>query len=98
MTPNTMSILLLGWLSRLGYAATALFVAGCQGMYIHDTDRAATAATAKKNVDAVDIGAISKTEQENVAKLLQEELRSVDTRENLVAHLAVIELAASEQS
>lgn len=71
---------------------------GCQGMYLHNADRAAVAAVAKRNIDSVDVASIVKTEQENLAKILAEEIKSVDERSKLVATLATIQLAASERS
>lgn len=54
-----------------------LLLGGCQGMYVHNANRAAVAAVAKKNVDSVDVPSITKTEHENLAKMLAEEIRSI---------------------
>ena len=75
-----------------------LFLGGCQGLYLHNTERAAVAATAKKNVDAVDVPSITKTENQNLAKILAEEVKSIEARQKMVATLATIQLAASEES
>ena len=74
------------------------WLAGCQGMYLHNAGRAAVAAGAKKNVDSVDVASITKTEGENLTKLLEEEVKSIETRQKLVAGLAAIQLASAEES
>ena len=83
---------------RLAIAGSCAAIAACQGMYIHNADRAAVATTAKKSIDAVDVASISKTEQENLAKLLEEEIKAIDDRSRLVATLAALDFAASDQS
>lgn len=85
----------------MGRIATMLSCAsllGCQGMYLHNPDRAAVAATAKTSIDAVDVASIRKTQQENLAKLLAAEIKAIDDRSRLIATLAVIDLAASDQT
>ena len=76
---------------RLAIAGSCAAIAACQGMYIHNADRAAVATTAKKSIDAVDVASISKTEQENLAKLLEEEIKAIDDRSRLVATLAALD-------
>ncbi len=85
-------------LARLAVAAWCIGIGGCQGMYLHNADRAAVATTARKSIDTVDIAAISKIEQENLARLLEEEVNAIEARSRLVATLAVLDLAASDQS
>lgn len=84
-------------LARVTIAASCVAIGACQGMYLHNPDRAAVAAAAKKSIDTVDVAAISKAEQENLAKLLEEEIKAIDARSKLVASLAVLQLAASDQ-
>jgi len=67
-------------------------------MYLHNADREAVAATAKTSVASVEVDAISKIEQGNLENMLQQELRSIDERAKLVTTLAVIKLAATDQS
>ena len=85
-------------LVRLALTASCALLAACQGMYIYNPDRAAVATTARKSIDAVDVASISKTEQENLAKLLEAEIKAIDDRSRLIATLAVLDLAASDQS
>jgi len=73
-------------------------LAGCQGMYMHNPSRASLAAAAKKNVDSVDVPSITRTEHENLEKILAEEIKSIEARQNMVARLATIQLAASGDS
>ncbi len=79
-------------------AGMSLLLAGCQGMYLHNPDRAAVATTAKNNIDTVDVKAIAKTEQENLAAMLAQETKSIDERSKLVASLALVQFAVAEQS
>lgn len=83
---------------RLAIAGSCVAIGACQGMYLHNADRAAVAATARKSIDTVDVAEISKAEQENLAKLLEEEVKAIDARSRLVATLAVLDLAASDLS
>ncbi len=85
-------------LFRIGLGLLALALAGCQGMYLHDADRAAAAATAKKSVDSVDVGAIVKTEQDNLAKLLAEEQAAIEARSKLVVTLSLLDIGSSDDS
>lgn len=71
---------------------------GCHGMYVHNADRAGIAGVAKKNIDTVDVASIVKSENENLAKILAEEIKSIDARSKLVATLSTIEFAASDKS
>ena len=48
----------------------SLPLCACHGMYVHDSERAAVASAAKSNIDSVDVASIVKTEQENLAKIL----------------------------
>ncbi|MEO8020425.1 MAG: hypothetical protein ABI660_01040 [Polaromonas sp.] len=73
-------------------------LAGCQGMYLHQPDRAATATTAKKNIDLVDVQAITKTENDNLAAMLKQEVKGIETLANQSASLSVIQMSSSEQS
>jgi hypothetical protein len=87
-------------MKRASLVACALVssLSACQGMYIHNADRANVAALAKKGMDSVDVPAIVKTEHENLGKLLAEEIKSINARSKLVATLSVIQLAASDDS
>ena len=69
---------------------------GCQGMYVHNADRAEVAAVAKKNIDSIDVASIVKTEDDNLVKILAEEIKSIDARSKLVATLSTIQLATSD--
>lgn len=83
---------------KLGLSLLPLVLAGCQGMYLHNPDRAAVAATAKASIGKVDVAAVTKTEQDNLAKLLAEEITTIDARSKLAANLALIEMSASDNS
>jgi hypothetical protein len=88
----------LRWVARwLSLAAIAL-LAGCQGMYVHNPERAASAEVAKKNIETVDIDAVSKVERENISRLTAEAVKSLEAREKLVARLGVLQLAAGEET
>jgi hypothetical protein len=88
----------LACLFRLPACLLPLLLCACQGMYLHNSDRAAVAATAKKDLDSVDVPSIAKAEQENLAKLLAEEMKSIEARSKLVATLSLVQMAASEES
>jgi hypothetical protein len=79
-------------------AFAVLALQGCQGLYLHQPDRAALAATAKKQLDSVDIDAVTATEQANVALMTTAEIKAVDAREKSVAQLAAVDLSTSENS
>ena len=83
---------------RLLACALPLALCACQGMYLHSSDRAAAAATAKKDIESVDVASVVKTEQENLAQLLAEEAKSIEARSKLVATLSVLDLASSDES
>src|SRR6185369_1740007 len=93
-----MNIVLRRRMACLGAVASLLALQACQGLYLHNPDRAALAATAKKQIDSVDVGALGKTEAENIARITAEEVKAVQDRQKLVAQRAAIQLSASDGS
>jgi hypothetical protein len=76
----------------------AFGLAGCQSFNIHDAARSATASGAKTTLATVDTATVIKTEQENLDRLLTEELKSLQTRARIDSDLALLEIADNEQS
>lgn len=93
-----MTRLKLGRMGRWIPSAALVLLAGCQGMYMHNPERAAAAAVAKKNIETVDIDAISKAERENIARLTAEAIKGMEAREKLVSAFELIQITSGEQS
>lgn len=75
-----------------------LVLAGCHGVRLHDAPRAASAAGARKALASVDTAAVVKVEQDNLDRLLAEELKSLQTRARIDSDLALLEIADNDQS